>query len=283
MAESWGWDQPEESAGHRSNTSAPAAGCTTFLKHIVLCVWPTSCDLIKWIRWILQMFTFLALDTRGSERFGSHADVFTAHELPETWRRSLCLFRRTLACVCDVMFWRSAIITQWYISLCTLRDFNCLKCSAARMQVCSLTLGRVNPRLCWNVTFIYAATLHLEHLLWSPQNRDANCPEVSLKSVLWRHQTKCWNTTLWPESQVINSPDSHIRSGKKKKKGADRPSATILHDMRARRGCLVKFSYVVNLARKPETPAKVNVNFQHFIPTTAWPVFTSLIDLASPS
>lgn len=218
MAESWGWDQPEESAGHRSNTSAPAAGCTTFLKHIVLCVWPTSCDLIKWIRWILQMFTFLALDTRGSERFGSHADVFTAHELPETWRRSLCLFRRTLACVCDVTFWRSAIIAQWYISLCTLRDFNCLKCSAARMQVCSLTLGRVNPRLCWNVTFIYAATLHLEHLLWSPQNTDANCPEVSLKSVLWRHQTKCWNTTLWPESQVINSPDSHIRSGKKKKK-----------------------------------------------------------------
>lgn len=45
--------------------------------------------------------------------------------------------------------------------------------------------------------------------------------------------------------------------------------------MRARRGCLVKFSYVVNLARKPETPANVNVNFQHFIPTTAWPVFTS--------
>ena len=252
MVESWGWDQPEESAGHWSNTSAPAAGCTTFSKHIVLCVWPTSCHLIKWIQWILQMFTFLVLDTRGSEMFGSHTDVFTAHELPETRRRSLCLFWRTLACVRDVMFWWSAIITQWYISLYTLRDFNCLKCSTARMQVCSLTIGRINPRLCWNFPFIYAATLHLEHLLWSPRNTDANRPEVSLKKCfVVSPETKCWNTTLWPESLVINSPDSHIRSGKKKEKGADRPSATILHDMRARRGCLVKFSYVVNLERLP--------------------------------
>lgn len=172
---------------------------------------------------------------------------------------SLCLFSHTLACVCDVMFWWSTIITRWYISLYTLQDFNCLKCSSARMQQNKRRRCRLwNPRSSWNFTFLYVAALQLEYLRRSPRNTDAKCPEVSLKNVLWCHQTNRWNTTLWPERLVINSPDSHIRSGEKRKRSG-LPKCHYSARYAGRWRCLVKFSHLVDMARKPETLTNVNV------------------------